>query len=81
MKIVQWNFDSISDDSYIEARNFESNNFIIKWVKEAIFVGSNRSLPPRNFQHEEWEQFKPGQNWSLSMYQMFIIETLIINFC
>ena len=75
VKIVQWNFDNISNDSRIETGNLENNNFIIKWVKRALFLGSNRPLTT-NFEADEWEQFKPGReltkvhNWSLSMYNI-----------
>ena len=69
VKIVRWNFDNISNDSSIETGNLESNNFVIKWVKRAIFLGSNRSLTT-----DEWEQFNPGKERKLkSMYDIIIL--------
>ena len=63
-KIVQWNFDNISDVS-----SLENNTFIIKLVKRFLLLGSNRSLPS-----EVEEQFKPGREltWSISMYHFFV---------
>ena len=64
-KIVQWNFDNISDVS-----SLENNTFIIKLVKRFLLLGSNRSLPS-----EVEEQFKPGRelNWSISMYHFLLL--------
>ena len=68
-KIVQWNFDNISDVS-----SLENNTFIIKLVKRFLLLGSNRSLPS-----EVEEQFKPGreQTWSLSMYHFFVVHMTV----
>ena len=67
-KIVQWNFDNISDVS-----SLENNTFIIKLVKRFLLLGSNRSLPS-----EVEEQFKPGREltWSISMYHFFVVDII-----